>query len=133
SELKFGVGTTKVENRTAWGINEAADWGGIGLASDWDDGLWYVDDMSRYFGAFSNHDDARFTSDFLVFDFDAMREALGEFTGHPELARRPDDYGRDDLRTTEKSKSAYMQYDTHWEGRVPVSLSLGLRYEKTDV
>src|SRR5690606_2591359 len=36
-------------------------------------------------------------------------------------------------RTTEKSKSVYMQYDTHWEGRVPVSLSLGLRYEKTDV
>ena len=133
SELKFGAGATEVSNRTAWGINEAADWGGIGNASDWADSFWQIDDMSRYFSAFPGHDDPRFNSSFLVFDYEGLREALGQFTGRPDLARRPDGYDRDDLRTTEKSKSAYLQYNTGWEGRIPVTLSLGVRYEKTEV
>src|SRR5690606_17805780 len=27
----------------------------------------------------------------------------------------------------------YLQYNTAWDGRIPVSLSLGMRYEKTEV
>ena len=133
SSLQFGADSTEVQNRTAWGINENPDWGGIGLASDWADNLWQIDDMSRYFGAFPGANDPRFSSQFLVFDFEGMRDALGQFTGRPDLARRPDGYDRDDLRTTEKSKSAYLQYNTGWDGRIPVSLSMGLRYEKTEV
>ncbi len=133
SNLKFGAIDTEVKNRTAWGINEAADWGGIGLASDWDDSYWHLDNMARYFDAFSGHDDPRFSADFLVFDYERMRQALGEFTGHPELARRPDNFDRADLRTTEKTRSAYLQYGTTFQTAIPINLALGVRYEKTDV
>lgn len=133
SNLKFGVAETRVKNRTAWGINENPDWGGIGLASDWDDSFWYIDNMARYFDAFSGHDDPRFSADFLVFDYERMRQALGEFTGRPDLARRPDDFDRADLRTTEKTQSAYLQWGTSIQSRIPVNIALGVRYEKTDV
>src|SRR5690606_22597065 len=45
----------------------------------------------------------------------------------------PDEFNRNDLRTTEKTRSAYMQYSTRWETRIPVDLALGVRYEKTEV
>ena len=133
SNLQFGVASSEVKNRTAWGINEAADWGGIGLASDWDDSYWQVDDMSRYFDAFSGSGDPRFSSNFLIFDYEGLRQAVGEFTGRPDLARRPDNFDRADLRTTEKTRSAYLQYSTSWQTRIPVNLAVGLRYEKTEV
>ena len=133
SNLQFGVASAEVKNRTAWGINEAADWGGIGLASDWDDRFWQVDDMARYFDAFPGHDDPRFSSQFLVFDYEGLRQALGQFTGRPDLARRPDDFNRADLRSTEKTESAYLQYSTSWETKIPINLAVGVRYEKTKV
>ena len=133
SNLQFGVASTEVKNRTAWGINEAADWGGIGAASDWADRFWQVDDMSRYFNAFPGHNDPRFSSRFLIFDYEGLRRALGEFTGRPDLARRPDDFNRADLRSTEKTESAYLQFATSWETGIPISLAVGVRYEKTEV
>lgn len=133
SDLKFGVANTEVKNRTAWGINEAADWGGIGNASDFADNLWQIDNMSRYFDAFPGYNDPRFNSQFLVFDYEAMRRAVGDFTGRPDLARAPDNYNRADLRTTEKTRSAYLQYSTSWETRIPINLAIGVRYEKTEI
>jgi TonB-dependent receptor len=133
SNLRFGAAATEVKNRTAWGINEAPDWGGIGLTSDWDDSIWQIDDMSRYFDAFSRHDDPRFSSQFLTFDYERLRQAVGEFTGRPDLARRPDNFDRADLLSTEKTRSAYLQYSTSFQTRIPVNVALGVRYEKTEV
>ncbi|MGJ4804742.1 TonB-dependent receptor [Luteimonas sp. SDU82] len=133
SSLRFGAASTEVKNRTAWGINEAPDWGGIGLASDWDDSIWSVDDMSRYFDAFPGHNDPRFSGQFMTFDFERLRQAVGEFTGRPDLARRPDNFDRADLLSTEKTRSAYLQYSTSFQTRIPVNLAVGVRYEKTKV
>ena len=133
SNLKFGVASTEVKNRTAWGINEAPDWGGIGLASDWDDSLWQIDNMSRYFNAFPGYDDPRFSADFLVFDYERMRQAVAAYTGRPDLARRPDNYDRADLFSTEKTRSAYLQYNTSIQTRIPINIALGVRYEETEV
>ena len=58
---------------------------------------------------------------------------MGKFTGRPDLARRPDKFNRADLRTTEKTNSAYLQYSTTWETRIPFNLAVGVRYEKTEV
>ncbi|MEE7548203.1 TonB-dependent receptor, partial [Xanthomonas sp. Kuri4-1] len=38
-----------------------------------------------------------------------------------------------DRRTTEKSKSAYLQWSNTWDLAMPVNLAVGVRYEKTDV
>src|SRR5690606_22879428 len=121
------------KNRTAWGINEAPDWGGIGLASDFDDSMWQVDDMPRYFDAFSGHNDPRFSSQFLTFDYERMRQAVGEYTGRPDLARRPDDFTRADLLSSEMTRSAYLQYGTSFQTGIPISLAVGVRSENTEI
>ena len=131
SDIQFGASNTQVDNRTALGILEYADWGTpIGSTSDWDDGIWTLDDMSNYFDAFSGHNDPRWTSTFLVTDLDRLRDALGAWG---DQTTYPADYNRNDLRTTEKTRSAYLQYNTEWDARIPVKLSLGVRYEKTEV
>jgi TonB-dependent receptor len=131
SDLRFGAASTEVTNRTALGITEYADWGTpIGATSDWDDSFWTIDDMSKYFDGFSGHNDPRWTSTFLVTDLDRLRDALGAWG---DMTTYPDEYDRNDLRTTEKTRSAYVQYDTSFETRIPIDLSVGMRYEKTDV
>ncbi len=131
SDLQFGVASTEVRNRTALGITEYADWGTpLGTPADWDDSIWRIDDMARYFDAFSGHGDPRFTSSFLVTDLERLRDAVG---ASGEMTTYPDEFNRNDLRTTEKTRSAYMQYSTRWETRIPVDLALGVRYEKTEV
>ncbi|KAF1726025.1 TonB-dependent receptor [Pseudoxanthomonas japonensis] len=131
SDLRFGAANTEVDNRTAVGIREYADWGTpLGSPADWDDGIWQIDHMSRYFDAFSGHDDPRFTSAFLTSDMERLRRALGDYG---DLTTYPSEFNSNDLRTTEKTRSAYLQFGTGWQGRIPVDLSVGVRYEKTEV
>ena len=131
SNFRFGVTNTEVQNRTAVGITEYADWGApLGTPGDWDDAIWQIDDMSRYFGAFSNGNDPRFTSLFLTTDLERLRDAVG---ASGEMTTYPDEYVNNDLRTTEKTRSAYLEYATRWDGSIPVDLSVGVRYEKTKV
>ncbi|GHC02786.1 TonB-dependent receptor [Thermomonas carbonis] len=131
SSFKFGVASTEVRNRTALGITEYPDWGApLGTPGDWDDAIWQIDDMAKYFGAFSNGNDPRFTSLFLTTDLERLRDAVG---ASGEMTTYPDEYLNNDLNTTEKTRSAYVQFNTRWETRVPVDLAVGVRYEKTKV
>ncbi len=132
SGLDFGVAATDVRNRTAAAVMQRDTWGGVGTPADYDDDIWYVDNMGRYFDAFGGHDDPRFTDTFLMFDFDRLRERAGEVAGDDSLYRAPTEF-TDDLRTTEKSKSAYLQWNTTWDLAMPVHAAVGVRYETTDV
>ncbi len=137
SALDFGVGYTQVENRSASAIMQRNSWGGLGNPTDYDDNIWYADDMSRYFKAFSGHNDPRMTGRFLVFDFDRLRaQAAGVATDAepacPTCYVAPTEYS-EDIRTTEKSKSAYAQYRTTFEWSMPLHVAAGVRYEQTEV
>ena len=61
SGLDFGVALTETYNRTAAAVMQRDTWGGVGSPDDYDDSLWYADNMAGYFDSFSNHNDPRFT------------------------------------------------------------------------
>jgi TonB-dependent receptor len=134
SALDFGVGYTDVKNRSASAIMQRDSWGGVGTPADYDDSIWYADNMAKYFDAFSGHNDPRLTGQFLVFDFDRLVARAAE-VGNPPCPTcyyAPTEY-TDDIRTTEKSKSAFLQYRTTFDWSMPLSVAVGARYEQTEV
>ncbi|MEN1995198.1 MULTISPECIES: TonB-dependent receptor [Stenotrophomonas] len=137
SALDFGVGHTKVDNRSAAAIMQRDSWGGVGTPADYDDSIWYADDMAKYFKAFSGHNDPRLTGQFLVFDFDRLRDRAAQVANGVEPACptcyvAPTEYS-EDIRTTETSKSAYLQYRTTFDWNMPLHIAAGVRYEETEV
>ena len=137
SALDFGLGYTKVQNRSASAIMQRDTWGGMGKTSDYDDSIWYADDMAKYFKSFSGHSDPRLTGQFLVFDFDRLRERAGQVSNGaeppcPTCYLAPTEYS-EDIRTTETSKSAYLQYRTTFDWSMPLHVAAGVRYEQTEV
>ena len=132
SGLDFGVGYTEVYNRTAAAVMQRDTWGGVGSPADYDDSIWYLDDMARYFDAFSGSKSPDFTGQFLVFDFERLRQAAIDASGCATCYEMPEEF-TDDLRTTEKSQSAYVQYNTTFDWSMPLNVAVGVRYEKTEV
>ena len=51
SGLDFGLSRTEVENRTAYGFMQRDTWGGVGTPADYDDSIWFPDNMGNYFDA----------------------------------------------------------------------------------
>ncbi len=132
SGLDFGVALTEVRNRSAAAVMQQDSWGGVGTPADYDDSIWYADNMSRYFEAFGNSGNPMWTDRFLVFDFERLRQAAIGITGCPSCYEMPQEF-TDDMRTTEKSKSAYLQWTSTFGDVMPLHVALGVRYEKTDV
>jgi len=132
SGLDFGVSATDVRNRSASAVMQQDTWGGVGTPADYDDSIWYVDHMSRYFEAFGNHNNPNWTDAFLVFDFERLRQAAISETGCASCYEMPTEF-TDDMRTQEKSKSAYLQWTTMFDWSMPLHVALGVRYEETEV
>lgn len=134
SALDFGIASTEVQNRTAYGYTQRDTWGGVGTPEDYEDDIWYADNMSNYFGSFYNSNDPRWTDRFLVFDFERLRARAAQVgdPACPSCYVAPSVYTRD-LRSKEKSRSAFLQYSTTWDWSIPVHFAAGIRYEKTEV
>ncbi|NDK39833.1 TonB-dependent receptor [Pseudoxanthomonas gei] len=132
SGLDFGVSSTEVNNRTAYGFMQRDTWGGVGTPADYADDIWTPDNMGRYFDAFSGSNSPNFTDTFLLFDFDRLRDRAAELTGRDDWYRAPAAFSRD-LRTTEKSQGAYLQWNNSWQWSMPFNLAVGVRYEKTEI
>ncbi|MEJ2789343.1 MULTISPECIES: TonB-dependent receptor [unclassified Pseudoxanthomonas] len=132
SGLDFGVSATDVRNRSASAVMQRDTWGGVGTPADYDDSIWYTDHMSRYFDAFGNHNNPNWSDTFLVFDFERLRQAAITESGCATCYQMPTQF-TDDMRTTEKSKSAYVQWTTMFDWSMPLHVALGVRYEKTEV
>lgn len=137
SALDFGIGSSEVNNRSASAIEQRNTWGGLGTPADYDDSIWYADDMAKYFKAFSGSGDPRLSGRFLVFDFDRLRDQAAQVgtasdPACPTCYLAPTEYS-EDIRTTEKTKSAYLQYRTTFDWSMPLNVAVGVRYEKTDV
>ncbi|KAF1699116.1 TonB-dependent receptor [Pseudoxanthomonas jiangsuensis] len=132
SGLDFGVSATEVNNRTASAVMQRDTWGGVGSPADYDDSIWSADNMSRYFKSFGNSGNPDWTDQFLVFDFERLRQAAIDVSGCPTCYEMPTEF-TDDLRTTEKSKSAYLQWTTSFDWSMPLDVAVGVRYEETEV
>ena len=129
--LDFGVTATEVNNRSAFKNVTFPNWGGIGSPDDYPDDVWQIRDVRSLFSSISGSNNPALFNEMLTWDFPtvvALREAA---TG--QVHRASDDFDND-LRTEEKSTSAYLQYLWNMNiGSKTANLRVGLRYEETDV
>jgi len=130
--LDFGAASTDVFNRSADSANNNFEITGVGTAADYADDIWQADHMGRYFRQFSGHDAAEFSGRFLVVsDIERLRARGIDFRGEGVYSAAPEYTG--DIRTREKSTSAWVQWRNTFDWVLPVSMSIGMRHEKTEV
>ncbi len=146
SRLDFGVASTEVDNRSAYGYVQSDSWGGLGTAGDYDDSLWTLDNMGKYFDDFIGHNSANFTDTFYDWDFKKVRQAAVDYCAYTQTLPAdseithcdPGSYTAPstfttDRRTTEKTRSAFLQWSKTFDWTIPVDVAAGVRYEHTEV
>jgi len=130
--LDFGAASTDVFNRSADSANNNFEITGVGTAADYADDLWRADHMGGYFSRFPGHADPDFSGRFLVVsDFERLRARGIDFRGEGVYSAAPDYTG--DIRTREKSTSAWLQWRNTFDWALPMSVAVGMRHEKTEV
>jgi len=133
--LDFGLALTDIDNKMATGSNATFRLDmplPPGGPEAYPDELWYIDNMGRYFDRFSGHNDPNFTDQFLVFDYQTMRDYLAEMAGDDAGYRAPTQMTTN-KRTLEKTRSFYVQWRNTFDFDLPVSIAAGVRHEKTKV
>jgi TonB-dependent receptor len=136
SSVDFGLNLTHVTNRTAYANVQQDTWGGATNAADYPDSLWHPDTLSKYFSRMSGSSDPALFNTWFTDNFNQVRDTAAK-VGNPAKYTASADFdgpGGTDRRTKENTLSLYGQYNLDWEtARIPMNLSAGLRYEKTDV
>lgn len=132
SEVKFGLGATKVDYRSAFSVQQRDTWGGATKPSDYPASLFTVDSLSKYFDQVNGSGNPALFDRFHTFNFGQIRDIVAQASGLPALYLPKTTYDTD-RRTEEKSKSLYLQFNTEFATRFPINTSLGVRYEKTDI
>jgi len=148
-KLNAGLGFTKVKNRAASYNNQNNDWGGVGQQGDYAGVAISNLNLGGFFSQVPGHSDPRLLQSFYMYDFNTLRNraiqiAMAQGTSsHPTpmteaqaeayFAAAPNYTNGNDWRTTEKSTSAYVQWDHAFDTKIPMNLSAGLRYEGTTV
>jgi len=132
SNLKFGLAATKVENRSAFSNQQRDTWGGATSPADYPSSVWHADTLRQYFSKLDGSDNPALFNTFYTFDFATVRALAAKASGRPELYLPKTTFDTDQ-RTREKSESAYIQFNTDWDTRLPLHTSIGLRYERTNV
>jgi TonB-dependent receptor len=149
NSIDFGVSQITVDNRNAFANAERPTWGGVGSFDDIPDDVLAAsistisDRLDNISGDKTNMQNAFFDVDFVTF-----ADLVGDLYGIPLNADgtpadsawpcgtticAPSRYTTD-RRTEEKQASAYVQANMSFDlGSMPSDLSVGLRYEKTDV
>ncbi len=141
--VDFGIGYNKVENRNAFGRAERPNWGGTGSPDDIDD-AFLLASMDTMVDRFDNlpGDKSSMINQYWAVDFETIADLVGSLYGDPNdptnwpcgnVICAPSTY-ETDRRTTEESMSAYVSANMSFDiGEMPANLSIGLRYEQTDI
>jgi len=140
--IDFGIGQNKVENRNAFANAERATWGGVGSYDDIPNDVLLAS-QSTMVDRFDNMpgDKTNMINSFWAVDFETMAKIVGSNYGiEGDIAWpcgtqvcAPSIYTTD-RRTTEESVSAFVQANLAFEvSDRPVNVTLGLRYEDTEV
>ncbi|MDP9123068.1 MAG: TonB-dependent receptor [Pseudomonadota bacterium] len=136
SSVDFGLNVTHVKNRTAYANVQQDSWGGATNAADYPDNVWHPDTLSKYFSRMSGSNSPALFNTWFTDNFDQIRgiaASVGDPT-HYVASADFDGPGGTDRRTKENTLSLYGQYNRDWTSfGMPMNLSAGLRYEKTDV
>jgi TonB-dependent receptor len=150
-KLLVGLGFTKLKNRSAGSNNFHGDWGGIGPQGSFKDQKVAQYNLPSFFNRIPGSSDPRQFQTFFVPNFEELRnQAIKNAQsfrptslppGSPLSEQEAIDYfspykdftNGNDWRTTEKSTSAYGQWDHAFDTSIPMNLSVGLRYEQTKI
>jgi TonB-dependent receptor len=136
SSVDFGLNVTHVKNRTAYANVQQDSWGGATNPGDYPDSIWHPDTLSKYFSRMSGSGNPALFNNWFTFDFNQVR-GIAASVGNPAHYVASSDFdgpGGTDRRTKEDTLSLYTQYNRDWESfGIPMNLTAGLRYEKTDV
>ncbi|MDR7331682.1 TonB-dependent receptor [Roseateles asaccharophilus] len=149
-KLIAGLGFSKLKNRSASVNNFHGDWSGVGPQGSFKNVPVAIDSLGGFFSRIPGHDDPRLFPHFFTPDFNGvLKQAIAnsqvsgtQSTGNvPFTKERAEAYFRaltdystgNDWRTTEKSTSAFGQWDHSFDTAVPMNVSVGLRYESTKV
>jgi TonB-dependent receptor len=132
SNLNFGLGAIKVNNRSAEVNNQLDTWGGATKPSDYPSSLWHPATVRGYFDKIDGSGNPNLFNNFYTFNFNEVRDAAAKATGNPGGYVAKTDFVTDQ-RTKEDTKNLYLQFNTDWDTRFPMHTAIGLRYEKTDV
>jgi TonB-dependent receptor len=132
SNLLFGLGSIKVDNRSALSNNQRDTWGGATKASDYPSSLWHPANLSGYFDQIDGSGNKNLFTNFRTFNFNEVRDVVARASGLPDLYRAKTTFDTDQ-RTKEETKNLYLQFNTDWDTAMPMHTAIGVRYEKTDV
>lgn len=132
SNLNFGLGSIKVDNRSALSNNQRDSWGGATKPSDYPSSLWHPATVRGYFDQVEGSDNPNLFNNFYTFNFNEVRDAVAKASGMPELYTIKKTFDTDQ-RTKEDTKNLYLQFNTDWDTALPMHTAIGVRYEKTDV
>ena len=136
SSVDFGLNLQRVSNRSAYANVQQDTWGGATSAADYPDSVWHLNTLNNYFSQVSGSKNSALFNNWYTFNFDQVRgiaASVGDPT-HYLASSNFDGPGSVDRRTRETTTSLYGQYNRDWETwSMPMNLSAGLRYEKTDV
>jgi TonB-dependent receptor len=132
SNLNFGLGAIKVNNRSAEVNNQLDTWGGATKASDYPSSLWHPATVRGYFDKIDGSDSPNLFNNFYTFNFNEVRDAAAKATGNPGGYIAKTDFITDQ-RTRENTRNLYLQFNTDWDTAMPMHTAIGVRYEKTDV
>ena len=134
SRLDFGVAMTEVNNRSAFSNVQQDSWGGATVrpVSDYPDEVWRPDTVRHYFDNISGSSNPNLFNEFFTWDFETVRQLCGRRQATLRCTRRIPNFTTD-RRTQEDSNSAYIQFVTNFDTKIPIEMALGLRYEDTEV
>ena len=145
SSIDFGVQTTEVSNQSANVTVQLDNWGGITDPGEISDIIQRAS-IANQFDEISGSDHPDLQTEFFtanLADLQAAGEAWYARTGTAYPVNEIGDCGtgycastdwENDLRTTEESIAAYLQFN--WSGEIagyPAGFHLGVRHEQTDV
>jgi len=129
--LDFGATATEVDNRTAFSNVQYDNWGGIGSPADYPDEVWRLRDVRSLFSGIPGSGNPNLWNQRFEWNFAEVAAYRELATGQVMAAS---DAFTDDLRTSEDSISAYLQYNWNFDiGGMNANIRAGMRYEETEV
>jgi hypothetical protein len=83
SNLNFGLGAIKVDNRSALSNNQRDSWGGATKASDYPSSLWHPATVRGYFDQIDGSGSPNLFNNFYTFNFNEVRDVVAKASGLP--------------------------------------------------
>ncbi|MCC2616594.1 TonB-dependent receptor [Aestuariibacter halophilus] len=141
NSIDFGLASTEVKARSAFSNAQRDTWGGYGTPADYDDSIYVQEDLPSQFDNFSAHNNPNLEPYYystslqdLIDAISGIAQANGETISPCGTVLCADPNYSTDRRTKESQLSVYAQVNIRNDiNDMPYNLTLGMRYEDTEV